>query len=127
MVCTRQSKRKRTSRSSGRIKTLATITFQNYFRMYKKLAGMTGTGQRRSGESEKYTSSKSGDSDQSSHDCKENQDVVYRTEDEKRNAAKEIKESQARGPAGSSGARFRSRSPNVWLPYSRRTASGTRS
>ena len=23
--------------------TLATITFQNYFRMYKKLAGMTGT------------------------------------------------------------------------------------
>ena len=25
------------------LKTLATITFQNYFRMYKKLAGMTGT------------------------------------------------------------------------------------
>ena len=24
-------------------KTLATITFQNYFRMYKKLSGMTGT------------------------------------------------------------------------------------
>ena len=24
-------------------KTLATITFQNYFRMYTKLAGMTGT------------------------------------------------------------------------------------
>ena len=24
-------------------KTLATVTFQNYFRMYKKLAGMTGT------------------------------------------------------------------------------------
>ena len=24
-------------------KTLATITFQNYFRLYKKLAGMTGT------------------------------------------------------------------------------------
>jgi len=23
--------------------TLATVTFQNYFRMYKKLAGMTGT------------------------------------------------------------------------------------
>ncbi len=23
--------------------TLATITFQNYFRMYKKLSGMTGT------------------------------------------------------------------------------------
>ena len=26
-------------------KTLATITFQNYFRLYKKLAGMTGTAQ----------------------------------------------------------------------------------
>jgi preprotein translocase subunit SecA len=26
-------------------KTLATITFQNYFRMYDKLAGMTGTAQ----------------------------------------------------------------------------------
>ncbi|HVZ10849.1 MAG TPA: preprotein translocase subunit SecA [Candidatus Paceibacterota bacterium] len=26
-------------------KTLATITFQNYFRLYNKLAGMTGTGQ----------------------------------------------------------------------------------
>ena len=26
-------------------KTLATITFQNYFRMYKKLSGMTGTAQ----------------------------------------------------------------------------------
>ena len=24
-------------------KTLATITFQNYFRLYKKLSGMTGT------------------------------------------------------------------------------------
>ena len=27
----------------GENQTLATITFQNYFRMYKKLAGMTGT------------------------------------------------------------------------------------
>ena len=27
----------------GESKTLATITFQNYFRMYKKLSGMTGT------------------------------------------------------------------------------------
>lgn len=27
----------------GESKTLATITFQNYFRMYEKLAGMTGT------------------------------------------------------------------------------------
>ncbi|MBR6657876.1 MAG: preprotein translocase subunit SecA [Oscillospiraceae bacterium] len=31
-------------------KTLATITFQNYFRMYKKLAGMTGTAMTESDE-----------------------------------------------------------------------------
>lgn len=31
-------------------KTLATITFQNYFRMYKKLAGMTGTAMTEEGE-----------------------------------------------------------------------------
>ncbi len=31
-------------------KTLATITFQNYFRLYKKLSGMTGTGQTESEE-----------------------------------------------------------------------------
>lgn len=31
-------------------KTLATITFQNYFRMYEKLAGMTGTAKTEEGE-----------------------------------------------------------------------------
>lgn len=31
-------------------KTLATVTFQNYFRMYKKLAGMTGTAETESEE-----------------------------------------------------------------------------
>src|SRR5579871_3187421 len=33
--------------------TLATITFQNYFRMYKKLAGMTGTAETEAEEFEK--------------------------------------------------------------------------
>ena len=33
--------------------TLATITFQNYFRMYKKLAGMTGTADTEAAEFEK--------------------------------------------------------------------------
>ncbi len=33
-------------------KTLATITFQNFFRMYKKLAGMTGTASTEAGEFE---------------------------------------------------------------------------
>ena len=33
--------------------TLATITFQNYFRMYKKLAGMTGTADTEAAEFDK--------------------------------------------------------------------------
>ena len=33
--------------------TLATVTFQNYFRMYKKLAGMTGTAETEAAEFEK--------------------------------------------------------------------------
>ena len=33
--------------------TLATITFQNYFRLYKKLAGMTGTAETEAGEFDK--------------------------------------------------------------------------
>ena len=33
--------------------TLATITFQNYFRMYKKLSGMTGTAETEAAEFEK--------------------------------------------------------------------------
>ena len=31
-------------------KTYATITIQNYFRMYEKLAGMTGTAETEAGE-----------------------------------------------------------------------------
>ena len=38
-------------------KTLATITFQNYFRMYKKLSGMTGTAKT---EEEEFNGSSSG-------------------------------------------------------------------
>ena len=33
--------------------TLATITFQNYFRLYKKLSGMTGTAETEAAEFEK--------------------------------------------------------------------------
>ncbi len=79
--------------------TLATISFQNYFRLYKKLAGMTGTAETEAAEFQKIYKL----------DCFvipthramlriENTDVVYRTEDEKfRNAAKEIKEYHERG------------------------------
>ncbi len=45
--------------------TLATITFQNYFRMYKKLAGMTGTADTEAVEfKEIYQPRSDGDSDQ---------------------------------------------------------------
>ena len=37
--------------------TLATITFQNYFRMYKKLSGMTGTAETKRPNSRKPTTS----------------------------------------------------------------------
>ena len=73
--------------------TLATITFQNYFRMYKKLAGMTGTAETEAAEFQKiYNLDVIVVPTNREMIRKENQDVVYRTEDEKfRNAAKEIK------------------------------------
>jgi preprotein translocase subunit SecA len=79
--------------------TLATITFQNYFRMYKKLAGMTGTAETEAAEFQKiYNLDVSVIPTNRPLIRKENPDVVYRTEEEKfRNAAKEIKEFNARG------------------------------
>jgi preprotein translocase subunit SecA len=73
--------------------TLATITFQNYFRMYKKLGGMTGTAETEAAEFQKtYKLDVTVVPTNQPLIRKENQDVVYRTEDEKfRNAAKEIK------------------------------------
>src|SRR5580698_10031420 len=74
--------------------TLATITFQNYFRMYKKLAGMTGTADTEAAEFEKiYKLEVTIIPTNQVLRRKEFQDVVYRTEEEKfRNAAKEIKD-----------------------------------
>src|SRR5512143_3451169 len=79
--------------------TLATITFQNYFRMYKKLAGMTGTADTEAEEFEKiYGLEVTQVPTNRPLQRKEFQDVVYRTEEEKfRNAAKEIKELNAKG------------------------------
>jgi preprotein translocase subunit SecA len=79
--------------------TLATITFQNYFRLYAKLSGMTGTAETEATEFEKiYKLEVTAIPTNRPLIRKENQDVVYRTEDEKfRNAAKEIKEFQERG------------------------------
>ena len=79
--------------------TLATITFQNYFRMYKKLAGMTGTADTEAAEFSKiYKLDVVVIPTNRPLIRNEHADVVYRTEQEKyRNAAKEIKECQERG------------------------------
>jgi len=79
--------------------TLATITFQNYFRMYKKLAGMTGTADTEAAEFQKiYNLDVVVIPTNRPLIRIEYPDVVYRTEEEKfRNAAKEIKACQERG------------------------------
>jgi preprotein translocase subunit SecA len=79
--------------------TLATITFQNYFRMFKKLAGMTGTAETEAAEFEKiYKLEVVAIPTNKTMRRIENQDVVYRTEEEKfRNAAKEIKTLNEKG------------------------------
>jgi len=79
--------------------TLASVTFQNYFRMYKKLAGMTGTADTEAAEFAKIynldvnvvpTNRKMIRLDYA--------DVVYRTEKEKFSAiAEEIKDCHERG------------------------------
>ena len=79
--------------------TLATITFQNYFRMYKKLAGMTGTAETEAAEFQKiYNLDVTVIPPNRPMIRLEHSDVVYRTEEEKfRNAAKEIKALQEKG------------------------------
>src|SRR6202165_2210758 len=64
--------------------TLATITFQNYFRMYKKLSGMTGTAETEAPEFDKiYKLEVVAIPTNRPLIRVENPDVVYRTEREK--------------------------------------------
>ncbi len=79
--------------------TLATITFQNYFRMYKKLAGMTGTAVTEAAEFQKIYNLDVTEIPTNRPLIRiENPDIVYRTEEEKfRNAAKDIKTCQEQG------------------------------
>jgi preprotein translocase subunit SecA len=68
--------------------TLATITFQNYFRMYKKLAGMTGTAETEAPEFDKIYKLEVVVIPTNRTLLRiENPDVVYRTEKEKYYAA----------------------------------------
>ncbi len=68
--------------------TLATITFQNYFRLYKKLSGMTGTAETEAPEFDKiYRLEVVVIPTNRVLLRKENPDIVYRTEKEKYFAA----------------------------------------
>ncbi len=79
--------------------TLATITFQNYFRMYDKLAGMTGTADTEAVEFDKiYKLEVMVIPTNKPLIRKEYPDLVYRTQREKFDAVvEEIKECQERG------------------------------
>src|SRR6202030_1607505 len=79
--------------------TLATITFQNYFRMYKKLSGMTGTADTEAVEfKEIYHLDVSVIPTNQPMIRIDNHDVVYKTEDEKFDAViEEIQDCNERG------------------------------
>jgi preprotein translocase subunit SecA len=79
--------------------TLATITFQNLFRMYEKLAGMTGTADTEAAEFDKIYKLEVIVIPPNRAMCREDQsDLVYRTEREKFDAiVQDIKERQAHG------------------------------
>ena len=79
--------------------TLATVTFQNYFRMYKKLAGMTGTAETEAPEFDKIYRLEVVVIPTNRELLRvENSDVVYRTEKEKYfAAADEIKQLAEKG------------------------------
>ncbi len=79
--------------------TLASITFQNYFRLYKKLGGMTGTAETEAAEFGKtYKLDVSVIPPNRIRRRIDSNDIVFRTEEEKfRNAAKEIKEKNLNG------------------------------
>ncbi len=79
--------------------TLATISFQNYFRMYSKLAGMTGTADT---EAEEFAKTYNRDvvvvPTNQRNIRKDSEDVVYRSEGEKFNAiCEEIEKRNAKG------------------------------
>lgn len=79
--------------------TLASITFQNYFRMYEKLAGMTGTADTEAPEFKKiYNLNVHVIPTNKPMIRKDENDVVYKTEQAKFNAiVEDIKERQKKG------------------------------
>ena len=80
-------------------KTLATITFQNYFRMYNKLAGMTGTAMTEAAEFEEiYNLDVVSIPTNKPMIRKDENDVIYKTEKAKFDAVVEsVKQSYEKG------------------------------
>ena len=80
-------------------KTLATVTFQNYFRLYHKLSGMTGTAKTEEGEFNGiYNVDVITIPSNRPNNRIDEQDIVYRTEKGKIDAVvEEIKEKHATG------------------------------
>jgi len=81
--------------------TLATITLQNYFRQYKKLAGMTGTAETEAGEFEKiYNLDVVVIPTNRPIVRKDNEDLIFKTKREKYNAiVEEIQNELKKGRA----------------------------
>ena len=79
--------------------TLATITFQNYFRMYQKLAGMTGTADTEAAEFKEIYGLEVVVVPTNQPMIRiDNHDVIYKTEDEKFDAViEEIQDCHERG------------------------------
>ncbi len=88
-------------------KTLATITFQNYFRMYDKLSGMTGTAKRRPPSSPTSTAGHRYDPDQPPHRPHRPRRRVYKTNGKYRAVIAAGRGVPRQGPARAGRYRFR--------------------
>jgi preprotein translocase subunit SecA len=86
-------------RVAGENQTLATITFQNYFKLYKKISGMTGTAATEAAEfNEIYKLDVVGIPTNRPMVRNDYEDEIYKTHREKYNAiVKEIEEVHAKG------------------------------
>ena len=107
--------------------TLATISFQNYFRMYSKLSGMTGTADTEAEEFAKiYNLDVRVVPTNRPMVRKDIEDVVYKTEREKFEAvAAGDRGAPREGPAGAGGHGLHRQERGGLAPSSRRRACRT--
>ena len=109
-------------------RTMATITFQNLFRLYKKLSGMTGTAETEATEfHETYKLGVVATPTNKPMIREDHQDVVYKTEREKFTAVVPSSSSATRRASRSSSGRRASRRATPSRSSSRRRRSRTRS